>query len=123
MPGSRRNSTLLGEAMAKTYRVGIAGLDHWYAALAAAEMAQKNPKTELTMLAHRNADQLQQTAKRFGVASTTARYREVVESDDVDIVVTGCYCSENADLRVEAARRRKHIVTVKPVAMTVADAD
>ena len=35
--------------MAKTYRVGIAGLDHWYAALAAAEMAQKNPKTELTV--------------------------------------------------------------------------
>ena len=67
--------------MAKTYRVGIAGLDHWYAALAAAEMAQKNPKTELTVLAHRNAGQLQETARRFGVASTTASYREVVERD------------------------------------------
>jgi len=109
--------------LAKTYRVGIAGLDHWYAALAAAEMAQKNPKTELTVLAHRNAGQLQETARRFGVASTTASYREVVERDDVDIVVTGCYCSENADLCVEAARRGKHILSVKPVGMTVADAD
>ncbi|HEY8885735.1 MAG TPA: Gfo/Idh/MocA family oxidoreductase [Chloroflexota bacterium] len=109
--------------MAKTYRVGIAGLDHWYAALAAAEMAQKNPKTELTVLAHRNAGQLEETARRFGVASTTASYREVVERDDVDIVVTGCYCSENADLCVEAARRGKHILSVKPVGMTVADAD
>ncbi len=109
--------------MSKTYRVGIAGLDHWYAGLAAADQVAKNPKTELVVIAHRNPEQLAETAKRFGAAATTASYREVVERDDVDIVVTACYCSENADLCVEAARRGKHIVSVKPIGMTVAEAD
>lgn len=109
--------------MATPYRIGIAGLDHWYAGLAAAESIAKNPRTELVAIAHRDARQLEETARRYGVKATTANYREVVQRDDVDIVVTACYCNENADLCVEAARRGKHIVSVKPVGMTVADAD
>ncbi len=109
--------------MARTYRVGIAGLDHWYAGLAAAESVAKNPRTELTVIAHRNPEQLAETAQRFGAKTTTASYREVVEREDVDVVVTACYVSENAELCREAARRGKHIVSVKPIAMNLAEAD
>jgi len=109
--------------MADKYRVGIAGLDHWYAGLAAAENAAKNPKADLVVIAHRDPKRLQETAKRFGAKATTTSYREVVQRDDVDVVVTACYCSENAELCREAARRGKHIVSVKPIAMTVAEAD
>jgi predicted dehydrogenase len=43
--------------------------------------------------------------------------------DSVDLVVTACTTAENVDLCIEAARRGKHIVSVKPFAMSLADAD
>ena len=109
--------------MAKTYRVGIAGLDHWYAGLAAAEQAARNPKIELVAIAHRDPKRLDETVTRFGAKRATTNYLEVAQSDDVDVVVTACYTSENPDLVVAAAKAGKHIVSVKPIAMTVADAD
>jgi predicted dehydrogenase len=109
--------------MAAKYRIGIAGLDHWYAGLAAAESAAKNPLTEIVAIAHRHPGQLAETATKYGVAATTANYREIAQRDDVDIVVTACYCNENPALVAEAARNGKHIVSVKPVALDVAGAD
>ena len=109
--------------MADKYRVGIVGLDHWYAGLAAAESAARNPRVELAVIAHRDPKKLKETAERFGARASTVSYREVVERDDVDVVVTACYCSENAELCREAASRGKHIVSVKPIAMDLAQAD
>jgi predicted dehydrogenase len=109
--------------VADKYRVGIAGLDHWYIGLAAAESAVRNPRAELTAIAHRDPERLAEAAARFGAKHSTTSYREVVERDDVDVVVTACYTSENAELAVAAAKAGKHVVSVKPIAMTVADAD
>jgi predicted dehydrogenase len=109
--------------VADKYRIGIAGLDHWYVGLAAAEAAARNPKLELVAIAHRDPAQLDQTVKRFGAKHATSSYREVVERDDVDVVVTSCYTSENAELAIAAAKAGKHIVSVKPIAMNLADAD
>ena len=109
--------------MANKYRVGIAGLDHWYAGLAAADSASRNPKIELVAIAHRDPKQLEETVKRFGAKRATTNYLEVAQSGDVDVVVTACYTSENADLVEAAAKAGKHVVSVKPIAMTVADAD
>jgi predicted dehydrogenase len=109
--------------MAERYRIGIAGLDHWYVGLAAAESAVRNPKLELVAIAHRDPERLAETVKRFGAKHAASNYREVVERDDVDVVVTSCYTSENADIVVAAANAKKHIVSVKPIAMNVADAD
>lgn len=109
--------------MADRYRVGIVGLDHWYAGLAAAESTVKNPRTELVAISHRDPKHLAESAQRFGAGVATTNYREVIERDDIDIVVTACYCSENVEMACEAARRGKHIVSVKPIAMDVAGAD
>ena len=109
--------------MAKRYRIGIVGLDHWYVGLAAAEIAARDPNLELVAIAHRDPVRLQEAAARFGDPDTTPDYRSVVERDDVDVVVTACPTSENADLVVAAARAGKHILSVKPVAMNLADAD
>ncbi|MBI2942545.1 MAG: Gfo/Idh/MocA family oxidoreductase [Chloroflexi bacterium] len=109
--------------MKSKYRIGIAGLDHWYAGLAAAEAAAKHPRAELVAIAHRDRRRLQETAERFGAAAATTGYQEIVERDDVDVVVTAGYVSENAALCREAARRGKHILSVKPIAMSLAEAD
>jgi predicted dehydrogenase len=109
--------------MAKKYRVGIVGLDHWYAALAAAESATKNPRTELVAIAHRDARQLDETATKYGVTTTSANYSDVINRDDIDILVTGVYCNENPDVVVAAARAGKQIVSTKPIAMDNAGSD
>src|SRR5260221_5470097 len=109
--------------MAKKYRVGIVGLDHWYAALAAAESATKNPRTELVAIANRDARQLDETATRYGVTTTSANYSDVINRDDIDILVTGVYCNENPDVVVAAARSGKQIVSTKPIAMDNAGSD
>ncbi len=109
--------------MVKTYRVGIAGLDHWYAGRAAAEQAARNPKIDLVAIAHRDPRRLEEAVRQFGAKRSTSNYLEVAQSDDVDVVVTACYTSENPDLVEAAAKAGKHIVSVKPIAMTVADAD
>jgi predicted dehydrogenase len=105
------------------YRVAIAGLDHWYVGLAAAEIAARDPNMELVAIAHRDPARLAEAASRFGSPYTTADYRSVVVRDDVDIVVTACPTSENAELVVAAANAGKHIVSVKPIAMDLAEAD
>ena len=109
--------------MAKRYRVGIVGLDHWYGALAAAESASKNPRTEIVAIAHRDARQLAETAAKYGVSATSANYDDVLNRDDVDIIVTGVYCNENPDVVVAATRNGKQVASTKPIAMDVAGAD
>jgi len=109
--------------VAQRYRIGIVGLDHWYVGLAAAEIAARDPNLELVAIAHRDPARLAEAAARFGGPDTTQDYRSVAVRDDVDIVVTACFTSENADLAVAAANSGKHIVSVKPIAMTLADAD
>ena len=43
--------------------------------------------------------------------------------NDVDILVTACTTAENVDLCLDAVQRGKHVVSVKPFAMNLADAD
>jgi predicted dehydrogenase len=109
--------------VAERCRVAIAGLDHWYVGLAAAEIAAHDPAMELVAIAHRDADRLAETAARYGSPHTTSDYKSVVDRDDVDVVVTACPTSENADLVVAAANAGKHIVSVKPIAMNLVEAD
>ncbi len=99
-------------------RVGIAGLDHWYAGLGAARAVAADPDVDLVVVAHRDEARARETARRFGAAEWTTQYDAVVQRDDLDIVVTACRTSENADLCMQAAARGLHIFSVKPIAMT-----
>jgi len=103
-------------------RLGIAGLDHWYIGLDAARTGQTHPDIELVVVAHRDADRARETAHTFGAQESTTDYHSVVARDDLDLVVTACPTSENADLCVEAARNGSSILSVKPIAMTRQDA-
>jgi predicted dehydrogenase len=103
-------------------RLGIVGLDHWYIGLDAARAAAAHPDVDLIVVAHRDAARARETAERFGAAEATGDYAGVVSRDDLDVVVTACRTSDNAALCVEAARHGTHIVSVKPIAMTRAEA-
>jgi predicted dehydrogenase len=107
----------------KQYGVGIVGLDHWYAGIGAADALRNNPRARVVAVAHRDEAKLREFAAERGIPFTTTDYRAIAPRDDVDVVVTACPTAENVEICIDAARRGKHIVSVKPFAMTLADGD
>ena len=108
--------------MAKRWRVGIAGLGHWYSAFGLARAFPEYPKAELVAVAWPDAAQLDEFARTFGIEGTPT-YDELLARDDVDIVHIAPPVADIPDLTIKAARAGKHIVLGKPMAMTVAEAD
>jgi predicted dehydrogenase len=103
-------------------RVGIAGLDHWYIGLDAAAAAAAHPDVELVVVAHRDAARARETAERHAAAEWSTDYAAVAGRDDLDVVVTACRTDENAALCRLAAQHGASIISVKPIAMTRAEA-
>ncbi|HEX2035597.1 MAG TPA: Gfo/Idh/MocA family oxidoreductase [Chloroflexota bacterium] len=107
----------------KQYGVGVVGLDHWYAGIGAVDGLQGSKRAKVVAVAHRDEEKLREFAAERGIPVATTEYDAIASRDDVDVVVTACTTAENVDLCIDAARRGKHIVSVKPFAMTLADAD
>ncbi len=103
--------------------VAIVGLDHWYLGLAAARMTASRPDVELAVVAHHDAQRAEQVAREYGAKRWTTDYAEAVQSPDVEIVATACRISENARVCIQAAQAGKHIVSSKPVAMSMAETE
>jgi predicted dehydrogenase len=101
-------------------RVGIAGLDHFFAGLEAVRELQQDAQAELVIIAHRDPERARQTAERAGARWTTS-YEEVVDAD-IDLLITGCPTSRNAALVTRAAQQGKHVLSVKPFAMNMTEA-
>lgn len=121
MSASERGQAATGSG--KRLGVGIVGLDHWYAGIAAADGLKTSAYGQLVAVAHRDEERLRPFAAERNVPFATTDYAAVVRRDDVQVVVTACPTSENVSLCTQAARLGKHIVSVKPFAMTLADAD
>ena len=102
-------------------RVGIAGLDHWYAGLGAIRQLKDHPDAELVLVSHRDLEHARPAIEEAG-ATATSDYDEVVERDDLDLIITACTTAENARLCCKAARSGKHIISVKPFAMNMEEA-
>ena len=107
--------------MSRNIRVGIAGFDHFFAGLGAVRELARDPDAELVILAHHDAERARQTAEQSG-AQWTTNYTDVVNAD-IDLLITACPTSQNADLVIAAANQGKHILSVKPFAMNLAEAD
>jgi predicted dehydrogenase len=105
------------------YGVGVVGLDHWYAGIGAVDELSRSSRARVVAIAHRDEAKLQEFAAERGIPVATTDYRAIASRDDVDIVVTACTTAENVDICLDAVGRGKHVVSVKPFAMTLADAD
>jgi predicted dehydrogenase len=107
--------------MSKKIRVGIAGLDHFYVGLGALQDLASNPDAEVVVVAHRDEKRGREAAEKAG-ARWTDDYASVVDAD-IDLLITACPTVENAALVIAAAERGKHIISVKPFAMNMEEAD
>ncbi len=99
-------------------RFGIAGMDHWYQGFAALRSVIAHPQATVTAAAHRNLAYLEEGTREYKVPFLTRDPWEVVTHKEVDVVVvaatTAC---------LEAVRQGKPVLCVKPMAMTLEEAD
>lgn len=107
--------------MPEKIRVGIVGLDHWYAGLGAIRQLKGNPRAELVVVAHRDLAHARPVIEEAG-AIATDDYDAVVERGDLNLIITACTTAENVRLCSKAARSGKHIISVKPFAMNLEEA-
>jgi predicted dehydrogenase len=108
--------------MARSWRVAILGLGHWYSAFGLARAIPEYSKAELVGVAWHDRTQLEAFTGAFGVRGYSD-YDELLARESVDIVQIAAPVSESMDLAIRAARAGKHIVLGKPMAMSTAEAD
>ena len=108
--------------MARTWRVAVLGLGHWYSAYGLARGLREYPGAELVAVASQNKVHRDAFASTFGIKAYH-RAEELFEREAVDIVHIAAPVSEMADLAILSARAGKHMVLGKPMAMTLEQAD
>ena len=108
--------------MSAPLRIGFVGLDHWYSAIPLAEAAAADSRTEVVAIADHSIDRAAEVVARAGGRATTS-FDEVLTDDSIDVVASFVSADENPDVCVAAAAAGKHIVSVKPLARTLAEAD
>ncbi|MFE9247955.1 Gfo/Idh/MocA family protein [Streptomyces sp. NPDC007088] len=104
-------------------RVAVIGFDHWYAAIPFARRAAADPAVRLVALVDRDPARTAHVAELTGCARTSTDPASVLEDPEVDAVACFTSVDRSPALCVAAARAGKHIVSVKPLALTLADAD
>ncbi|HEV2121434.1 MAG TPA: Gfo/Idh/MocA family oxidoreductase [Chloroflexota bacterium] len=107
----------------KQYGIGIVGLDHWYAGIGMADDCRNNPRARVVALAHRDEERLKAFASERDIPFATTDYAAIAARDEVDVVVTACPSAENVPLCLDVAKRGKPIISVKPFAMNLTEAD
>ena len=108
--------------MAKTYRVGVAcmshdhvwgELNHW-----------KNlPNVEIVAGGDDEPELLEKLKAQFGVPRVYPSYREMLDNEELDIIQVAGGNSEGADIVEAAAAKGIHVISEKPMAATLTQAD
>ncbi len=108
--------------MSKRYRVGVAcmshdhvwgELDHW-----------KNlPNVELVAGGDDEPALLDKLKARFGVQRTYPSFQEMLDREELDIIQAAGGNSEGPDIVEAAAAKGIHVISEKPMAATLAQAD
>jgi predicted dehydrogenase len=106
-------------------RLGVAlvGLDHWYTALDLAPSVAASSNTRLVVVADTSAERAQSVAQDHSAEAWTTDFNAAIDRADVDIVIAMASCEHNAAICKQAAALGKHIVSLKPMAMNLAQAD
>ena len=103
--------------------VGVAGLDNWYHAFPVSEWAKKIESTKLVAVAEPDKKKLAEYVKSYSPENHYEDYKDLVRDKDVDIVVINAYSAKHREIAVAAAEAGKHVLSDKPIATTVRDAN
>lgn len=108
----------------KTYRVGVAALvhDHIWTEL---RHWKALPNVELVAVGDVNPDLLEKAQTNYQIPKSYPSWQAMLkaEGDDLDIVQIGSENNVHADIVEECAARKLHVITEKPLAATLAQAE
>ncbi|MYW04664.1 Gfo/Idh/MocA family oxidoreductase [Streptomyces sp. SID3343] len=104
-------------------RIGVIGFDHWYAAIPFARKIAAEPAVRLRALVDRDPARVRHVADLTGCERTSTDPAFVLDDPEIDAIACFTSVDQSPDLCVAAARAGKHIVSVKPLATTLAEAD
>lgn len=104
-------------------RIGIIGLDHWYAAIPFAQKAATQAGITLQAIVDRDPARSRRVTQLTGCTRTSTDPASVIDDPHIDAVACFTSVDQSPELCIAAARAGKHIVAVKPLAMTLAEAD
>jgi predicted dehydrogenase len=108
--------------MSATYRVGVAGLihDHVWNML---RWWKESQGAELVAVADDNGPLRERAQREFGIPRTYAQYREMLEREPLDIVMIAMDNAGTAEIVEAAAQKKIHVMSEKPMAATLQQAD
>ncbi|MFC4245298.1 Gfo/Idh/MocA family protein [Gryllotalpicola reticulitermitis] len=102
---------------------GVIGLDHWYSAIPLAKAVAAHPDAVLAGIADTDIARAQEVAAQTGDPAVTDDLFKLIEDDSIDVIASFASVDQNPDIVVAAAEAGKHIVSIKPLALTLAEAD
>lgn len=108
--------------MSKIYRVGVASLvhDHVWREL---RHWQAQPNVQIVAAGDVNAPLRERARNEYGIAKTYDCWQELVECEDLDIVQAASENNVCAEITEACAARGIHLVSEKPMAATLAQAN
>jgi predicted dehydrogenase len=109
--------------MSTAVRFGVVGLDHWYSAVPLAEAIAAKNDAVLVGIADRDIARAKEVAAATGDPLVTDDLHALIDDPSIDVIASFVSVDQNPDIVVAAARAGKHIVSIKPLARTLAEAD
>ena len=108
--------------MAKTYRVGFASLvhDHVWGEL---QHWKAHPNVEIVAAGDVNAELRAQFSAEVGIENVYNSWQEMIEKEELDIVQAAAENNAGADIVAAAAAKGIHVVSEKPMAARLSQAD
>jgi predicted dehydrogenase len=109
--------------MPKTVRLGLVGLDHWYTAFAALDAARDAGNVQLVGVADSSRKRLAEATSAYSPAYLTRDYDKVIQDPNIDLICSLVPTAENVKVARSALKAGKHVACVKPMTMTLRQAD
>lgn len=109
--------------MPKTIRLGLVGLDHWYTVFAALDAARQASNVKLVGVADSSRKRLGEVASGYGPDYVTTEYERVIEDPKIDLICSLASTAGNVKVVRAALKAGKHVACVKPMVMTLRQAD
>jgi predicted dehydrogenase len=124
---SAANTTPSASSLPATLRVGLVGHGfmgrmHSLAWQSVGRAVELPLVPELTAIAGRNAEAVEQAARAWGWQSWTDDWRSLVERDDIDVIDITTPGALHAEIALAALAAGKHVLCEKPLANTLDEA-
>ncbi len=81
------------------------------------------PDAQVIACASPTEDHVKKMSKKYNIPSCFTDYRKMLEMDDLDMVVIGAPNYLHAQMTIDAATAKKHVVCEKPFSMNLMEAD